>query len=93
MNVSILWLLLCSSEAVCGFQHRGELPRRAPHLANFKGVAKKKSNSRFSSLRKREHMNQDCFLLEGQISSKDFKGGSESQIQGSRHETADYLCH
>lgn len=42
MNVSILWLLLCSSEAVCGFQHRGELPRRAPHLANFKGVAKKK---------------------------------------------------
>uniref|UniRef100_A0A669CYM3 Fer3 like bHLH transcription factor n=1 Tax=Oreochromis niloticus TaxID=8128 RepID=A0A669CYM3_ORENI len=70
-----------------------ELPRRAPHLANFKGVAKKKSNSRFSSLRKREHMNQDCFLLEGQISSKDFKGGSESQIQGSRHETADYLCH
>lgn len=38
-------------------------------------------------------MYHDCFLLDGQISSKEFKSGSKSQIKGSRHEAADYLCH
>lgn len=38
-------------------------------------------------------MNHDCVLLDGQISSKEFKSGSKSQIKGSRHEAADYLSH
>lgn len=93
MNVSILWLLLYSSEAVWfSAPWRATEARASP--GHLKGVAKKKrSNSRFSSLRKREHMNHDCFLLDGQISSKEFKSGSKSQIKGSRHEAADYLCH
>lgn len=81
MNVSILWLLLQLWSGVVFSTVESYRGTRLtwPLEGCGKRKKKKKSNSRFSSLRKREHMNHYCFLLDGQISSKEFKRGSKPQ--------------